>query len=93
VFIARNGAEAIEVINREIPDIVILDIMMPEVDGYGVCAHIKNTKHLHHIQVIFLSAKSKESDVNHGYDIGADFYITKPFSTRFLMEKIKSLTL
>lgn len=88
VFIARNGAEAIELIRKEMPHIILLDIMMPEVDGYEVCELVKKNSSLQHIRVIFLTAKSKETDVEKGYRLGADLYITKPFSTRELMERI-----
>ena len=92
VFIARNGTEAIESVNRELPEVVVLDIMMPYVDGYEVCRHIREKKEMSGAKVIFLSAKSKEADIKKGYAVGADLYIPKPFSTRFLMEKIKDLT-
>jgi DNA-binding response OmpR family regulator len=65
--------------------------MMPDVDGYAICKHIKSTKKLQSIQVVFLSAKSKESDIQKGYDLGASLYITKPFSTRELMKKLATL--
>ncbi|TRX50883.1 response regulator [Fulvivirga sp. M361] len=92
VFIARNGAEAIKAVDRERPDIVILDIMMPHVDGYEVCEYIKQQKITPVAKVIFLSAKGKESDIAKGYEVGADFYMTKPFSTKNLVNKINELT-
>ncbi|GHA71739.1 response regulator transcription factor [Pontibacter akesuensis] len=92
VFIARNGTEAIESVNKELPQVVVLDIMMPDVDGYEVCRHIRQKEEMKGAKVIFLSAKTKEADVKKGYAVGADLYIPKPFSTRFLMEKIKEMT-
>ncbi|WP_439881564.1 response regulator transcription factor [Pontibacter sp. MBLB2868] len=92
VFIARNGTEAIESVNRELPEVVVLDIMMPDVDGYEVCRHIRGKKEMDGAKVIFLSAKTKDADIKKGYAAGADLYIPKPFSTRFLLEKIKDLT-
>ncbi|PRY13110.1 response regulator receiver domain-containing protein [Pontibacter ummariensis] len=92
VFIARNGVEAMESVNRELPKVVVLDIMMPEMDGYEVCRHIRGKPEMSGAKVIFLSAKTKEADIKKGYAVGADLYILKPFSTRFLMEKIKDLT-
>ena len=92
VFVVRNGAEALDIIKRELPAIVVLDIMMPDVDGYEVCQFIKGTPELEHIKVVFLSAKSKEEDIAKGYALGADLYLTKPFSTRNLMKEIKSLS-
>jgi DNA-binding response OmpR family regulator len=91
VFIARDGKEALHIINHEKPDAVILDIMMPEVDGYEVCKFIKDIPTLHETKVIFLSAKSKESEIEKGYAVGADLYITKPFSTKNLTRQVNDL--
>ena len=91
VFIARNGAEAIEAVDAHRPDIVILDIMMPHVDGYEVCQYIKQEK-ASATKVIFLTAKGKESDIAKGYEVGADVYMTKPFSTKSLVSKVNELT-
>ncbi|MFT3846525.1 MAG: response regulator [Lacibacter sp.] len=91
VKVARNGTEAFDIINAEAPGLVLLDIMMPDVDGYAICKHIKATKKLKDTKVVFLSAKSKESDIQKGYDLGASLYITKPFSTRELMKHVKEL--
>ncbi len=91
VFIARDGEEAIDLIKEEVPEIVVLDIMMPHVDGYEVCSFIKNNDGLKHIKVIFLTAKTKPEDIEKGEAIGADAYMTKPFSTRNLMKKVKEI--
>lgn len=91
VFIARNGAEAIQILDQEKPDLVLLDIMMPEVDGYEVCEYIRNNKALTNMGIIFLTAKSKDEDIDKAYRLGADLYITKPFSTKNLLEKIKEI--
>ena len=88
VFIARDGEEAFDIIKREHPKIVLLDIMMPKVDGYEVCKFIKQNTDTKETKVVFLSAKSKEVDIEKGYSIGADLYIPKPFSTRDLVKKI-----
>ena len=92
VFVARDGQEALDIIKAEMPSLVLLDIMMPNVDGYEVCQYIKNDSLLNHIQVVFLSAKTKDEDIEKGYAMGADLYLTKPFSTRNLMKEIKALT-
>jgi DNA-binding response OmpR family regulator len=92
VKVARNGTEALQIINESIPEIVLLDIMMPDVDGYAICKHIKSQKKLKDIKVIFLSAKTSESDIQKGYDLGASLYISKPFSTRTLMKQIQQLS-
>lgn len=91
VFIARNGAEALEIGNKEKPDVIILDVMMPEVDGYEVCEKIKANVETKHAKVIFLSAKGKDTDINKGLSLGAEMYMTKPFSTRVLLENVKQL--
>lgn len=88
VLIARNGMEALASVEKEVPDVVLLDIMMPDLDGYLVCEFIKKNEAYQHAKVIFLSARSKESDIEKGYEMGADLYIVKPFSTRTLLEKI-----
>lgn len=89
VLVARNGTEALDSLAHHQPDLVLLDIMMPDVDGYEICKHIRSTAEHQNCKVIFLSAKSKETDIQKGYDIGADFYITKPFSNKVLIAKIK----
>lgn len=91
VMIARNGTEALEAINTVKPSLILLDIMMPDVDGYSICKHVKSKKELKDIHVVFLSAKTKETDVQKGLDLGASMYITKPFSTRDLMKKVNEL--
>ena len=92
VFIARDGAEAMQIIEQEVPNVIILDIMMPKVDGFEVCEFVKAAEALKHIKIIFLTAKSKESDIKRGYDVGADLYVTKPFSTRNLLQQVKEIT-
>ena len=91
VMIARNGTEALETINTKKPDLILLDIMMPDVDGYSICKYIKSTKALKDIIVVFLTAKTQEADVEKGYKLGAAKYISKPFSTRELVKEVKEL--
>lgn len=91
VMVARNGHEALELVEKQVPDIVLLDIMMPDVDGYAICKHIKSSKKLKDAKVVFMSAKSKESDIQKGYDLGASLYVTKPFSTRQLLKQVQEL--
>jgi DNA-binding response OmpR family regulator len=91
VFIARNGTEAMDIVKKQKPDLAVLDIMMPDIDGYQICDFIKKSKDLSECKVIFLSAKSKESDIQKGMSYGADFYMTKPYSTRALMLKVNDL--
>lgn len=88
VFIARDGEEAIAIAQDKIPDVVVLDIMMPKVDGFEVLNFIKKHKDLNKTKVIFLSAKNKENDIQKGLDQGADQYLTKPFSMKKLIQEI-----
>lgn len=91
VFVARNGTEALESVQTAQPDIVLLDIMMPDVDGYAICRHIRATPDLAGIKVVFLSAKTKEQDIQKGFEAGADRYIKKPFSTKDLVRQVEEL--
>ncbi len=88
VFIARDGEEAFDMIKREHPKIVLLDMMMPKVDSYELCKLVKQNKET---KVIFLSTKSKEADIEKAYNVGADLYIQKPFSPRDLVKKVNFL--
>jgi DNA-binding response OmpR family regulator len=91
VFIARDGSEAFDIIESEKPNVVLLDIMMPKVDGYQVCTFVKQNPDYNNIKIVFMSAKSKEADIQKGYDLGASLYIPKPFSTRDMIAKINAL--
>jgi DNA-binding response OmpR family regulator len=91
VHIARNGEEALELVEACVPDLVLLDVMMPKKSGYEVCTRIRERADWRHIKVVMLSAKGREAEVNKGMSMGADLYVTKPFSTRELMAKIKGL--
>ena len=91
VGIARNGTEALAAIAETPFDLVLLDVMMPDVDGYQVCRQLRQRPDCAATKVVFLSAKSRDADVKKGYDVGADLYVPKPFSTRQLMEKVREL--
>ena len=91
VSIARNGTEALAAIAQTAFDLLLLDVMMPDVDGYQVCRQLRAQPAGAHTKVIFLSAKSKEADIQKGYEVGADKYIPKPFSTRQLMQHVREL--
>lgn len=91
VYIARNGEEALHIAEEQQPELIILDIMMPKVDGYEVCERVKSQDIFTTPKVIFLSAKSKETDIEKGYAAGADMYISKPFSTRNLVKSVKEI--
>ncbi len=91
VFIARDGEEAKAILSHEIPELIILDIMMPKVDGFETLEYIKSQENLKHCKVMFLSAKNRESDIQKGLDAGADAYFTKPFSIKKLVEQVNKL--
>jgi DNA-binding response OmpR family regulator len=91
VFIARDGSEALEILKNNTPDIVLLDIMMPNVDGYQTLKHIKDSKSLEATKVVFLTAKNKASDIEKGLKLGADKYLIKPFSIKKIVSEILEL--
>ena len=91
VCIAADGQEAIDKVRSETPDLVLLDIMMPRKNGYEVCQEIRSDPQLQGIRVLMLTAKGREMEVTKGLAMGADAYMTKPFSTRELVTKVKSL--
>ena len=91
VFIARDGQEALDILKTNYPDVIILDIMMPMVDGFATLEQIRKDANLQHTKVMFLSAKNKESDIEKGLELGADAYMTKPFSIKKVVEKVEEL--
>ncbi len=91
VLTASNGREGLETALREIPDIVVSDIMMPEMDGFELCNTLKTSMATSHIPVILLTAKDSLRDREEGYDSGADSYITKPFSASLLRARINNI--
>lgn len=91
VFIARDGQEALEILKTNFPDVIILDIMMPMVDGFATLEHIRKDANLKHTKVMFLSAKNKAIDIEKGLALGADAYMTKPFSIKKVVEQISDL--
>ena len=91
VHVAQDGEEALKLVEACIPDLVLLDVMMPKKSGYEVCTRIRERADWRHIKIVMLSAKGREAEVNKGLSMGADLYVTKPFSTRELMATIKRL--
>jgi len=87
VSTASSGIEAIDKVREQIPDLVILDIMMPEMDGYETLERIRK---ISNVPVIMLTVKAEESDKVHGLELGADDYVTKPFSPRELMSRVRA---
>jgi len=90
MFTAANGRSGIEVAKAEIPDIIICDIMMPEIDGYGVLQELSGSSDTKHIPFIFLSAKTEHKEIRKGMDLGADDYLTKPFEEEELLSAVES---
>lgn len=85
-----DGLEALKIINEDKPDLILLDVMLPELDGFSLCKKIKASKDLSHIQIIMLTAKKMEEDVLKGFESGAIDYISKPFSNKILLARIKA---
>jgi len=91
VVTALDGEQALQKVKTEQPDLIVLDIMMPKLDGYETCKQLKSDPATKHIPVILLSAKGLNVDQRLGFDVGADDYITKPFSPRKLVERVNAL--
>ena len=90
ILTAPDGKKGVEMAKANLPDIIVSDIMMPELDGYGVLKALANTTETKYIPFIFLSAKTERQDVRKGMDLGADDYITKPFNEEELVSAIES---
>lgn len=88
-LMARDGEEALLKAKKESPDLILLDVMMPKMNGYQVCRLLKSDEKYRHIPIIMLTAKTQESDKFWGKESGADDYITKPFKMEKLIEKIQ----
>ena len=91
VMIAERGEDALDLIYQYKPDLVLLDIMLPGIDGYEVCEIIRLDPNFRDVKIIFLTAKGREVEIAKGLALGADAYITKPFSNTELVAKVKEL--
>ena len=91
VHVARNGDEALRLVADCKPDLVLLDVMMPVKSGYEVCQRMRERADWRHIKIIMLTAKGRDVEVSKGRSLGADLYITKPFSTKELVARIEGL--
>lgn len=91
VLVARNGREALETARRERPDLVFLDVWMPELDGYAVCRALKSDPATAHTKVVMLTGLADESERRKALEAGADDYFTKPFSPMALLDKVEEL--
>jgi two-component system phosphate regulon response regulator PhoB len=90
VALAENGTRALELVKQETPKLILLDIMLPDLDGLEVCKKLKRTPATAEIPIIMVSARGEESDIVVGLELGAEDYITKPFSPRVLIARIKA---
>jgi DNA-binding response OmpR family regulator len=91
VSIARDGEEALDKVAESRPDLMLLDVMMPKKSGYEVCQQLRSDPAHAGIKIIMLTAKGRDTEVAKGLDLGADAYMTKPFSTKDLVVQVKSL--
>jgi DNA-binding response OmpR family regulator len=91
VSIVRDGEAALAAIREQRPDLVLLDVMMPGKSGFEVCQAVRADDALATVKILMLSAKGRETDLAKGQAMGADAYMTKPFSTKELAEKVKEL--
>lgn len=89
VLVAKNGLHALETVKAELPDLILLDIMMPEMDGFEACQKLKESPATQNIPIIFLTAKSHIDDIMKGFELGAVDYITKPFSSNELVARVE----
>jgi len=90
VAFATNGKKAIEYVQKKLPDLILLDIMMPEMDGYEVCKHLKEDTKTMHIPIIFITAMSDADDEYRGFELGGADYITKPFNPKLVRARVES---
>jgi PleD family two-component response regulator len=90
VEVATRGAEALELTRKQLPDLIVLDIMLPGMDGYAVCRELRSTTRTGHIPIIFLTQKDERSDRIAGLELGADDYVTKPFDDEELKLRVKN---
>ncbi|MDV7695413.1 response regulator [Chryseobacterium soli] len=91
LYIARDGTEVLDFLKTMVPDVILLDIMMPNLDGYSTLDIIRQDTELKDTKVIFLSAKNNPKDIAKGLEMGADAYVTKPYSIKKLMQQIEEM--
>ena len=91
VLVARDGQEALDMIARDRPDLVLLDVMMPKKSGLEVCQAVRASEELQATKILMLTAKGRDTDLAKGLALGADAYMTKPFSTRELVQKVADM--
>ncbi len=92
ILLANDGQQALEVARKERPDLIILDLMLPKMDGYKVCGLLKKDARYANIPIIIFTAKAQEEDKKLSQEVGANAYLSKPFEPKILLEKIRELT-
>ncbi len=88
---AESGEEGLETVSREAPDLIVLDLMLPGIDGFEVCRRLKKSEKTAHVPIVIVSAKGEEADIVTGLELGADDYITKPFSPKVLVARVRAV--
>jgi len=91
VRVATNGEDALRAVGEFKPDLILLDVMMPRLSGYDVCQKVRENPAWSGVRIIMLSAKGRDVEVNKGMAVGADAYVTKPFSTKDLMATVREM--
>ncbi len=91
VVVAHNGVQALERIREQRPDMAILDVMMPQRNGFEVCQDLRQDPEFKDLRIMMLTAKGRDTEVSKGLALGADVYMTKPFATKELIAKVKAL--
>ena len=91
VICAVDGQEGLDKARKEMPDLIILDLMLPKIDGYKVCRMLKFDEKYRNIPIIIFTARAQEADVKLGQEVGADAYLTKPFEPNILLAKVEEL--
>lgn len=91
LLMGTDGAQALDLADRQHPDVIVMDVMMPEMDGFDACQKIKHLSATYNPYIILLTARGQSADRAHGYDVGADDYVTKPFDPDALLGKVASV--
>lgn len=91
VRVVNNGIDAFQAVSEFLPDLLLLDVMMPRMSGYDVCQRVRANADWQHIKIVMLSAKGREAEVSKGLAVGADAYVTKPFSTKDLVATVAEM--
>ncbi len=90
IYLANDGVQAVRMAEKYLPNLILLDIMLPEMDGLTVCSKLRKSENCKNIPIIMLTAKSEESDIVLGLELGANDYVTKPFSRKILIARIRT---